>query len=250
MGGYYLVIYIYDGTWDCFLAAVHHYYYDHQDVTNIDSALSYSPNLIDEYIQINPDNIKAKAVEQAILNKISFESLDNIIRCFFSEIDGRELWILNYIKLGFKIGIKIDSMLGNQTVLNVLVPARKVKGESHLMMGILRFELLESNIYYAHIEPDHNIITFISPHFKERFADQNWVIHDTKRNLAALYNTKRMLISYMDLTSIPNLHADELKFQSLWKNYFKHIAIKSRINPKLQKQFIPKRYWKHLTEKQ
>lgn len=250
MGGCYLVIYIYDGTWDCFLTAVHHYYYDHEPVTNIESTLSYCHNLIDEYREINPDTIKAKAVEQAILNKISFESLNNIISCFFSEIEARELWILNYLKLGFKIGCKIDSMLGNQTVLDVLLPARKVKAESHRMLGILRFELLESNIYYAHIEPDHNIITFISPHFKERFTDQNWVIHDTKRNLAALYNTKRMLISYMDLTSIPNLHPDELKFQSLWKNYFKHITIKSRINPALQKQFIPKRYWKNLTEKQ
>jgi probable DNA metabolism protein len=244
------VIYIYDGTWDGFLTAVHHYYYDRQAVANIESSLSYIPNLIDEYREIPVDITKAKTVEQAIFNKISDESLDNIIHCFFSEINGREMWILNYIRLGFKIGSKIDSMLGDQTVLNVLQPARKVKAESHRMLGILRFELLENNIYYARIEPDHNIITFISPHFKERFADQNWVIHDIKRRLAALYNTKRMLISYMDLSNIPNIHAEETKFQSLWKNYFNHIAIKSRINPKLQKQFIPKRYWKNLTEKQ
>lgn len=244
------MIYIYDGTWNCFLTAIHHYYYDRQNVINIESVLSYSPNLIDEYREITADISKAKTVEQAILNKISAESLENIIHCFFSEINGRELWILNYIKLGFKIGGKIDSMLGNQTVLDVLIPSRKVKTETHRMLGILRFELLENNIYYACIEPDHNIITFISPHFKERFSDQNWVIHDTRRNLAALYNTKRMLVSYMDLSDIPKRHADEIKFQSLWKNYFNHIAIKSRINPKLQKQFIPKRYWKHLTEKQ
>lgn len=243
------MIYIYDGTWDSFLTAVHHYYYDRQNVTNIESALSYYPNLIDEYREISTDTDKAKAVENAIRVKISNESLDNIIHCFFSEIVGREMWILNYIKLGFKIGSKIDSMLGTQTVLDVLIPARKVKSESHLMLGILRFELLENNIYYAPIQPDHNIITFISPHFKQRFADQNWVIHDTKRKLAALYNTKNMIISYMDLIDIPDRHADELKFQSLWKNYFKHIAIKSRINPKLQKKFIPKRYWKQLTEK-
>lgn len=243
------MIYIYDGTWNCFLTAVHHYYYDRQNVTNIESALSYYPNLIDEYREIATDTEKAKAVENAIRGKISHESLDNIIHCFFSEIAGREMWILNYIKLGFKIGSKIDSMLGTQTVLDVLIPARKVNSEAHLMLGILRFELLENNIYYAPIQPDHNIITFIAPHFKQRFADQNWVIHDIKRNLAALYNTKSMIISYMDLADIPDRHADELKFQSLWKNYFKHIAIKSRINPKLQKQFIPKRYWKQLTEK-
>lgn len=244
------MIYIYDGTWDCFLTAVHHCYYDREAVSNIESTLSFTPNLIDEYREIKTDNQKAKAVEHAILTRISYESLDNILRCFFSEIDGREWNILKYLRLGFKIGSKIDSMLGDQTVLDVLIPARKVKIECHRMLGLLRFKLLKNNIYYAEIRPDHNIISFISPHFKERFSDQNWIIHDTRRKLAALYNTKRMVISYMDLDNIPGLHGDEQMFQELWKNYFKHIAIKSRLNLKLQKHFIPKRYWNNLTEKQ
>lgn len=244
------MIYIYDGTWDGFLTAVHHFYYDRQEVTNLESALSYQPNLIDEYRTIPTDKTKAQAVEQAILKKISYESLENLQKCFFSELEGREMWILNYIRLGFKLGSKIDCMLGDQTVLNVLIPARKVGLECHRMLGLLRFELLENNIYYARLQPDHNIITFISPHFKERFADQNWIIHDTRRKLASLYNTRKMLISYMDLSNIPELHTNEIRFQDLWKNYYKHIAIKSRYNPKLQKNFLPKRYWKNLTEKQ
>ncbi len=243
------MIYIYDGTWDCFLTAVHHYYYDKQDVSNIESSLCYIPNLIDEYRTITTDIMKAKAVEEAILRKISADSLDNLQRCFFSELEGREMWILKYIRLGFKIGMRIDSMLGDKTVLDVLVPARKVGMECHRMLGLLRFELLEGGIYYAKIQPDHNIISFISPHFKNRFADQNWIIHDTKRKIASLYNTKKMLLSYMDLSNIPELHSDELKFQALWQNYYKHIAIKNKINPKLQKNFMPKRYWKNLTEK-
>jgi probable DNA metabolism protein len=43
---------------------------------------------------------------------------------------------------------------------------------------------------------------------------------------------------------------DEKLFQEMWKTYFKSIAIKERINPKLHKQNMPVRYWKHLTEKQ
>lgn len=244
------MIYIYDGTWDGFLTAIHHTYYDRERVTNIESALTYQQNLIDEYRTIGINKQKARSVEQAILNKISYESFENIQKCFFSELVGREMWILNYVKLGFKVGSKIDYMLGDQPVLNVLIPARKVGMECHRMLGLLRFELLENNIYYAKIEPDHNIITFISPHFRERFANQNWIIHDIKRNLASLYNTKKMLISYMDLSDIPELHSNEIKFQDLWRNYYKHIAIKNRYNPKLQKNFLPKRYWKNLTEKQ
>ncbi|MDD3778627.1 MAG: DUF4130 domain-containing protein, partial [Proteiniphilum sp.] len=44
--------------------------------------------------------------------------------------------------------------------------------------------------------------------------------------------------------------ADEKLFQELWKGYFKAMTIKERINPRLQRQHMPKRFWKYLTEKQ
>jgi hypothetical protein len=44
--------------------------------------------------------------------------------------------------------------------------------------------------------------------------------------------------------------ADEEMFQELWKGYFKAMTIKERINPRLQRQHMPKRFWKYLTEKQ
>ncbi|WP_242855965.1 DUF4130 domain-containing protein [Ruminiclostridium josui] len=37
--------------------------------------------------------------------------------------------------MGFKIGSRIDSMLGDKTVLDVLIPARKVGLECHRMLG-------------------------------------------------------------------------------------------------------------------
>ena len=43
---------------------------------------------------------------------------------------------------------------------------------------------------------------------------------------------------------------DEKLFQTLWKNYFKSLTIKERINPKLQRQHMPQRFWKYLVEKQ
>jgi probable DNA metabolism protein len=40
----------------------------------------------------------------------------------------------------------------------------------------------------------------------------------------------------------------EMFYQALWKSYFKNIAIGERKNPRLQRQFIPRRYWKNLVE--
>jgi probable DNA metabolism protein len=38
------------------------------------------------------------------------------------------------------------------------------------------------------------------------------------------------------------------QWEDLWKHYHKTINNESRDNPKLQKQFMPKRYWKYLPE--
>jgi probable DNA metabolism protein len=45
------------------------------------------------------------------------------------------------------------------------------------------------------------------------------------------------------------LAENEVQYQRLWKRYFKAITIRERINPKLHRQHLPRRYWKYLTEK-
>ena len=42
---------------------------------------------------------------------------------------------------------------------------------------------------------------------------------------------------------------DEKLYQELWKGYFKSLTIKEHINLKLKRQYMPKHYWKYLTEK-
>jgi probable DNA metabolism protein len=42
---------------------------------------------------------------------------------------------------------------------------------------------------------------------------------------------------------------DEGIYQNLWKNYFNSVNIASRKNTRLHVRHIPKRYWRHLTEK-
>jgi probable DNA metabolism protein len=95
-------------------------------------------------------------------------------------------------------------------------------------------------------------------HFKDRFADQKWLIYDLKRQYGYYYN----LTDVTEVTfECPEAHLltgmldesvmseDEKALQQLWKTYFKSTAIKERINPRLHKQHMPVRYWKYLTEK-
>ena len=117
------------------------------------------------------------------------------------------------------------------------------------MLGLIRFQLYKNNIYYAALEPDHNIAELIAPHFADRMADQNWIIHDLKRNLAVVYNQNEWFSTTFTLEHKLKLEVEEQYYQKLWQQYYDSIAISNRLNPKLQKNFMPQRYWKHLVEK-
>ena len=47
---------------------------------------------------------------------------------------------------------------------------------------------------------------------------------------------------------IPVESEEEKEYQTLWQKYFDHIAIKERKNSNCQRNFMPLRYRKHLTE--
>jgi probable DNA metabolism protein len=97
-------------------------------------------------------------------------------------------------------------------------------------------------------------------HFKKRFADQEWIIFDIKRGYGLYYDLRKVNEvtfdkSVLDAFTTGSLSDDktsenEVFFKDLWKTYFQHLAIKERFNPKLQKQMMPVRFWKYITEMQ
>ena len=99
----------------------------------------------------------------------------------------------------------------------------------------------------------------VADHFEDRFADQQWVIYDIKRKFALHYNLHKTEMVYFEDLQIDFktgklqqdvLAEDELYFQSGWRKYLHSISIKERKNLRLQRQFMPKRFWNYLTEKQ
>ena len=82
----------------------------------------------------------------------------------------------------------------------------------------------------------------------------------SSRNVGAFYNNGKANLISIDnfekkvLQEGENLDKNvfdekEEEYQKLWKTFFKRIAITERKNLKLQRQFIPARYWKYLPEK-
>lgn len=242
--------YIYDGSFEGMLTAIYEAFNNKEHLQEIVAEREFLPRLFinKRFIKCNP--AKAEKVYQAIGAKISHEAQRYIYLNYLSGYPERGIWIYRYLHLGFKKGKNINLYLSQPDVLQIHKTARQVLFERYRLLGLARFKQLKRDIYYASIEPDHNVLALMAPHFVGRLADQNWIIHDLKRNLAAVYNRQDWVITDFDLTDLLYISGEEKSFQNLWRDYFKNISVTERENPRLQRQYMPKRYWKHLTEKE
>ncbi len=145
----------------------------------------------------------------------------------------------------------------NSAVLTIVQIAKNVYREKHRMEAFVRFQLTEDNLYYAIIEPDFNVLPLIKKHFYDRYADQCWMIYDTRRKYGLYYDKEKVMSVSMNFDaetnggkSIRNIYNEkEELYQKLWQQYFSSVNIAARKNMKLHIQHMPKRYWRFLTEK-
>lgn len=249
-----MINYIYDGTFEGLLSSIYEAYYSPEKPDRIIPMREFINNFLYSDVNITTNKEKYRKVYISIKSKISDAALENIYHAFLSEIPDISTNIYNYIRLGFKIGKTLDLHLTNETVLTMHKAASKVTSEVHRLLGLLRFKKIKGDIYYAAVEPDHNVISLLSPHFVERLRDQYWIIHDLKRGLAAVYDKRTFRIEHIyskgnEPFNVMGIKEVDVDFEDLWKLYFKHITIESKRNINLQKQHMPKRYWGHLIEK-
>lgn len=243
-----MLYYIYDGSFDGLLTAIYDAYYEKDSPEQIISDNIFIDSFLIEKRVIQTDEVKSRKVYEAIIHKISKDALSNIMYAYLSEHEYAGIYILEYLRFGFRVGSIVDSYLSDDRIHHIHSLVTKVTREKHLLLGILRFRLLQNNIYYAPMEPHYNTTCLLGAHFADRMPDQRFVIHDVKRNYGVFYDTTKWFMSPIEINKDIQFHEQEPFYQELWKQYFESITIKDRINPKLQSNFMPKRYWKYLVE--
>lgn len=239
--------YIYDGTFEGLLTCVYHHYYTDR-ANGIFTKDNYQANMFCSYMEVETNPAKAQRVYDAIQNKISDYDLRSVYRAFLSSIPGKEMIILKYIVFGFRKGSSVSSLHGNPIVNDFQAILKKVSVETERMLQFVRFSVMEGDVLYAEIEPDHDVLELIHTHFCDRFKNEPFIIRDVGRDKAMIAYQKHWYISSFDDDMVPAISSEEADYRSLWKTFFDNIAIKERKNSRCQRQFMPERYWKHLTE--
>jgi len=242
--------YLYDGSFEGLLTIVFNCYILKTIPLNVIDTNKYISNILDTTEDIDTDYEKSERIFNGIVKNISYDVLYNSYYAFLSNETNKEINILKYILYGFLVGSQIDTMLAIDFVFKVNSFRKEMLSESHKLKGLLRFAKIDNNLFYASIHPNHNVIENLGHHFIKRLPTQNFIIHDKNRNIALLYNTKEYKIIDATSLNIPQISKKEQLYQNLWKTFFETIAIKERTNPKLQRQFMPKKYWKDILETQ
>lgn len=254
-----MLIYIYDGTFEGLLSCIFEAYSVKRFPDEIQQEGKQAENLFAETIKIKSDSEKASRVWKGIQQKLSAKNRQLLYYAFLSEEQGIEMKILRFARRLFSEEVNIETDLGDPDVLDVVQNARKVKKEAMRMMQFVRFQQTKDQLYFCGIEPLFDVIPLVLGHFKKRFADQQWLLYDLKRNYGAFYNKKTVEEVVLSSSEINRktgqvsenvLNEGDAFYQTLWKSYFENISIKERKNLRLQRQHMPRRFWKYLTEKQ
>ena len=211
---------------------------------------SDQPDLFRSAIVIASDPVVAEQFWQQITRKLSGHARSLVRHGLLADSPGMELTVYRYLVLASSQGHRSDGMLTHPAVSSLLKISRQVAREAHRYLGFVRFQQVQSGLYYAAIKPDHRILLLIGQHFAERLPDQAWVIHDLRHQEGIVYDqhTKEWLLLPMELHAQPEPTRQEQQFSHLWQQYFQTLAIPERKNLRLQQGKVPLKVRSCLTE--
>ncbi|URA10697.1 TIGR03915 family putative DNA repair protein [Thermospira aquatica] len=179
------------------------------------------------------------------------EVVSDFLALFFSEEKDRESLFLSYAKLLEKKGKTIRNARQEPIIARIMKIRRAYFFEVHRFQGLVRFREIQGWLY-APIEPTYHILPYLWSHFHRRLPREKWIIHDTGRDVAVLYDGEIHWTNGFSLDgTLEELVSErEKEIQALWKGFYQSIAIPERKNPRQQRQMMPKKYWKYLVEKE
>ena len=253
-------LYVFDGTLEGLLTSIFYSYERKAEQVKLVSQENYLPDVFQTSVTVLSDETKANRVWKGLRQKLNGEWMKRFYKSFLSEQPETFQDLFDFARYIIDNPPGSEENFGNKYVLAISQMDRKVHREKHRMEAFIRFQQTADGMFYAHIDPDFNVLPLISDHFRKRYADQKWIIFDLKRKYGLFYDLDKVEEITFDFTTemSSNLNAlpqqvldpKEELYSLLWKDYFRSTNIPARKNMKLHIRHVPKRYWKYLSEKQ
>lgn len=251
-------ILIYDNTFEGLFTAIHDALDLNINPDKITGKKSFQDDMFAIKYDIDADYEKFEALWNRIKEKTNEQNCQRIYKAYLSEQTDIEHIIYDYVKLTLDSSFNIETNFADERVIKLNNVQKKVGREAQRVLMFVRFQKTVDDIFYSSFDPKYNVIPLTINHFRNRFADQKWVIFDIRRKYGFYYDletVREITIGNkkvsMETGKVNNdsLHVSEQLFQKLWSSYYDAVNINERKNLKVHMQFLPKRFWKFLPEK-
>lgn len=240
------VIYNYDGSYEGLMCCVFESFQRRETPAAIE-LFDEAQGTLFQVREIMTDTEKAARVKKSIPIKICDEAEYIVERAFLTNLDGKELHILKFLQLGFKVGRKVCGMLTQENVDVLKKAVHHLSHEAHLLLGFIRFSEYDG-VLLSSITPKNRVLPVIAPHFCERLSQETFMIFDKTHHTALIYRDGVPRFIELDSIEEPPAGPEELMYRGLWKKFYDTIGIEGRYNPRCRMTMMPKRYWENMTE--
>lgn len=240
-----ILIFAYDGSFEGFLCCV----FDSFAMKTMPSSITIfddmEPSLLKiHYVETNPEH--AKRVRSGIERKLGGYTLGMIEKAFLFDGENKETSILLFIRKAFLEGRTTGGKIGDEEVNRVFKMCTAVNNEAERFRQFTRFS--DSNgALIAVIHPKHFVLPIIKYFFCARIKNEHFFIFDAEHGAALIHAPGKTAIIPVESLELPE-NTDDGFYSSLWKNYYRHIAIADRYNPVCRRTHMPKRFWQYLPE--
>lgn len=242
-----MAIYQYDGTFEGIMYLVHMLLKKQLIPEGIIREEQEEASLFSEVLFVNTNWQEAKEFGAYIKETLGKWPLAYIYYGNLAEEENVGLWIYEYLKFGLeKGGRNLNRFMAREEVARMKKLRDQVEKEKHRLLGLVRFRKLQTGIYYSEIAPDHRVLSLLGNHFSSRLPDERWIIHDVKREWALFGQNYQYQLLPLSRETFFTEGDDWI--ENLWRQYYGHAAIIERKNARAQKNFMPRRYWKYITE--
>jgi probable DNA metabolism protein len=251
-----MIVYRYDKTFEGLLTAVFDAYNRKMFPDCLLGEEEVEPLFAGEVHRVATETAKSARVWSALEKKLPAGACRMLMLVWLSELPESDHLLFRYIRKVFDTPHAVETDFRDSEVLQVKNIAQKVNREQLRLIQFVRFQKAADGTFFAPVSPVYNVLPLALSYFTGRFAGQRWFVYDLKRRYGYYYDLEKA----EEVTLAHDEHLsggwlddgmmaeDEKLYEELWKGYFNAVTIKERINPRLQRQHLPRRFWKYLPE--
>lgn len=251
-----MTVYKCEDSLEGIFTAIYDIYADKRNHADTIISLSDEMFLFAEYVDVPVDTEKTVKVMRTLERKFGEENYLWLCYALSSEAEDKAQAVYRTVVEGLKNNAQKGHLFDNlacDAVNRTFALARGASRECQHLQGFVRFQELENGILYSKIGPKNNILTFLLPHFADRFPMENFMIYDEKRGLLGLHPAGRQWYLVQDsenpeLAEQFSLSEKEQEYRELFRYFCNKITIEARRNEKLQKNMLPLRFREYMVE--